>query len=99
MRKKTTGAYTKCRQFSQCTADELLDKTVKNKDNLYSLEGQYNTTNGATYILINGKACCKIETRNYPRHRRQCVIEYPTNRNPAQYLQETPITAALEPRL
>ena len=29
----------------------------------------------------------KIKTRKHPRHGTQCVIQYPTNRNPAQSLQ------------
>ena len=28
----------------------------------------------------------KIKNRKHPRHRTQCVIQYPTNRNPAQSL-------------
>ena len=34
----------------------------------------------------------KIKTRKHQRHGTQCVIQYPTNRNPAQSLQETAIT-------
>ena len=34
----------------------------------------------------------KIKTRKHPRHETQCVIQYPANRNPAQYLQENAIT-------
>ena len=34
----------------------------------------------------------KIKTRRHPRHGTQCVIQYPTNRNPAQSLQENAIT-------
>ena len=34
----------------------------------------------------------KIKTRNHPRHGTQCVIQYPTNRNTAQSLQENSIT-------
>ena len=33
-----------------------------------------------------------IKTRKHPRHGTQCVIQYPTNRNPAQSLQENAIT-------
>ena len=40
----------------------------------------------------------KIETRKHPEHGTQCVIQYPTNRNPAQKLQENAITA-FGPRL
>ena len=40
----------------------------------------------------------KIKTRKHPRHGTQCVIQYPTNRNPSQSLQENPITV-LGPRL
>ena len=40
----------------------------------------------------------KIKTRKNPRHGTQCVIQYPTNRNPAQYLQENALTG-FEPRL
>ena len=34
----------------------------------------------------------KIKTRKHPRHGTQCVIQYPTIRNPAQSLQENAIT-------
>ena len=34
----------------------------------------------------------KIKTRNHPIHGTRCVIEYPTNRNPAESLQENAIT-------
>ena len=40
----------------------------------------------------------KIETRKHPRHGTLCVIQYPTNRNPAQTLQENGITV-FGPRL
>ena len=40
----------------------------------------------------------KIKTRKHPRHGTQCVIQYPTNRNPAQSLQEKAITV-FGPRL
>ena len=40
-----------------------------------------------------------MKTRNHPRHGTQCLIEYPTNRNPAaQSLQENAITVFV-PRL
>ena len=39
-----------------------------------------------------------IKIRKHPRHGTQCVIQYPTNRNPAQSLQENAITA-FGPRL
>ena len=39
-----------------------------------------------------------IKTRKHPRHGTQCVIQYPTNRNPAQSLQENAITV-FGPRL
>ena len=39
-----------------------------------------------------------IKTRKHPRHGTQCVIQYPTNRNPAQFLQENAITV-FGPRL
>ena len=39
-----------------------------------------------------------IKTRKHPRHGTQCVIQYPTNRNQAQYLQENAITV-FGPRL
>ena len=38
------------------------------------------------------------KTRKHPRHRTQCFIQYPTNRNPAQSLQENAITV-FGPRL
>ena len=34
----------------------------------------------------------KIKTRKHPRHGTQCLIQYQTNRNPAQSLQENAIT-------
>ena len=34
----------------------------------------------------------KIKTRKHPRHGTHCVIQYPTNRNPAQSLQKKTIT-------
>ena len=34
----------------------------------------------------------KIKIRKHIRHGTQCVIQYPTNRNPAQSLQENSIT-------
>ena len=39
-----------------------------------------------------------IKTRKLPRHGTQCVIQYPTNRNPSQSLQENAITVS-GPRL
>ena len=33
---------------------------------------------------IDGRMGHKIKTRKHPRHRTQCVIQYPTNRNPSQ---------------
>ena len=39
-----------------------------------------------------------IKTTKDPRHGTQCVIQYPTNRNKAQSLQENAITV-IEPRL
>ena len=47
---------------------------------------------------IEGAMGRKIKTRKYPRRGTQCVIQYPTNRNPAQSLQENAITV-LGPRL
>ena len=41
---------------------------------------------------IDGTMGYKIKTRNHPRHGTQCVIQYPTNRNPSQSLQENAIT-------
>ena len=41
---------------------------------------------------IDGTMGHKIKTRKHPRHGTQCVIQYPTNRNPAQSLHENPIT-------
>ena len=35
----------------------------------------------------------QIEDRKHPRHGTQCVIQYPTNRNPEQSFQENVITA------
>ena len=47
---------------------------------------------------ISGTIGHTIKTRKHPRHRTQCVIQYPTNRNPAQSLQEDAITV-FGPRL
>ena len=47
---------------------------------------------------IDGTIRHKIKTRKHPRHGTQCVIQYPTNRNQAQSLQENAITV-LGPRL
>ena len=41
---------------------------------------------------IHGTMGHKIKTRKHQRHGTQCVIQYPTNRNPAQSLQENAIT-------
>ena len=41
---------------------------------------------------IDGTMGHKIKTRKHPRHRTQRVIQCPTNRNPAQPLQENAIT-------
>ena len=47
---------------------------------------------------IDGTMGRKIETRKHPKHGTQCVIQYPTNRNPAQSFQENAVTV-LGPRL
>ena len=47
---------------------------------------------------IDGTIGHTIKTRKYPRHGTQCVIQYPTNRNPAQSLQKNAITV-FGPRL
>ena len=41
---------------------------------------------------IDGTMGHKIKTRKHPRHGTQCLIQYPTNRNPAQSIQENTIT-------
>ena len=41
---------------------------------------------------VDGTMGNKIKTRKHPRHGTECVIQYPTNRNPAQSLQENAIT-------
>ena len=41
---------------------------------------------------IDGTVGHTIKNRKHPRHGTQCVIQYPTNRNPAQSLQENAIT-------
>ena len=41
---------------------------------------------------IDGTMGHKIKTRKHPRQGTQCVIQYPTNRNPGQSLQEDAIT-------
>ena len=43
-------------------------------------------------LNINGTMGHKIKNRNLPSHGKQCVIEYSTNRNPAESLQENAIT-------
>ena len=48
---------------------------------------------------IEGTMEHKIKTRKHPRHGTQCVIQYPTNRNPAQSLQENALTVFIGPRL
>ena len=47
---------------------------------------------------IDGTMGHKTKTRKHPRHGTQCVIQYPNNRNPAQFLQENAITV-FGPRL
>ena len=47
---------------------------------------------------IDGTIEQTIKTRKHPRHGTQCVIQYPTNRNPAQSLQEN-ATTVFGPRL
>ena len=47
---------------------------------------------------IDGTMEHKIKTRKHPRHGTQCVIQYQTNRNPIQSLQENAITV-FGPRL
>ena len=47
---------------------------------------------------IHGTMWYKIKTRKHPWHGTQCVIQYPTNRSPAQSLQENAITV-FGPRL
>ena len=37
---------------------------------------------------IDGTMGHKIKTRKHPKHGTQCVIQYPTKRNPAQSLQK-----------
>ena len=43
-------------------------------------------------LNIDGTMEHKIKTRNHPSDGTQCVMEYPTNRNAAQSLQENAIT-------
>ena len=47
---------------------------------------------------IDGTIGNTIKTRKHPRHGTQCVIQYPTNKNPAQSLEENAITV-FGPRL
>ena len=47
---------------------------------------------------IDGTMGHKIKTTKHPRRGRQCFIQYPTNRNPAQSLQGNAITV-FGPRL
>ena len=41
---------------------------------------------------IDGTIGHTMKNRKHPRHGTQCVIQYPTNRNPEQSLQENAIT-------
>ena len=41
---------------------------------------------------IDGTMRHKIKTPKHVKHGTQCVVQYPSNRNPAQSLQENPIT-------
>ena len=41
---------------------------------------------------IDGTRGHNIETRKHPRHGTQYIIQYPTNRNPAQSLKENTMT-------
>ena len=41
---------------------------------------------------IDGTMRHKIKTKKHTRHGTQCIIQYPTNRNPAQSLQENAMT-------
>ena len=50
---------------------------------------QDNTAYGAN---IDGTMGHTIKTRKHPRHGTQCVIQYPTNRNPTQLFEENAIT-------
>ena len=47
---------------------------------------------------IDGTMGHKINTRKHPIHGKQCVFQYPTNRNPAQSRQKNAITV-FGPRL
>ena len=47
---------------------------------------------------IDGTIGHTIKTRKHPRHGTQCVIQYPTNKNSAQSLQENAMTVFV-PRL
>ena len=47
---------------------------------------------------IDGTIGHTMKTRKHPKHGTECVIHYPTNRNPAQSLQENAITVC-GPRL
>ena len=47
---------------------------------------------------IDGTILHTIKNKKHPRHGTQCVIQYPSNRNPAQSLQENAITV-FGPRL
>ena len=73
---------------------------------LYSLQRRLNVIYNYTYLEYNtdmvpnidGTMGHKIETRKHKGIVTQCVIQYPTNRNPAQFLQENAITV-FGPRL
>ena len=58
----------------------------------------YLEDNAALVPNIGGTIGHTIKTRKHPRHGTQRVIQYPTNRNPGQSLQENAITV-FGPRL
>ena len=60
--------------------------STSSRNNYIYLED--NTTYGSKYWWHNG---AQNKNQKTPRHGTQCVIQYPTNRNPAQSLLENVI--------
>ena len=100
-RHKSYQSYSTIHTYIQnhwSTAHKLLGKTVQTQivlstetpwtlyNYLYLEKTQHMGPN------IDGTIGHKIKTRKHLRHGTQCVIQHPTNRNPAQFLQENAIT-------
>ena len=84
---------------------KLLGKTaltqiVLSPETPWTLYNYIYLEDNAAYMVpnIDGTMGNTIKTRKHPRYGTQCVIQYPTIRNPAQSLQENAITV-FGPRL